>query len=226
MPARYSAAAALLAALVAAAPAHAVVFNVNGTTNGPDGIIDLPNVNAPLNTNIFVNAGDTVILGINPSDTWGFNGFQISARGMYDYGWDWNWYVPDPVNVPGASVILSTTVVYGSVAWSLDGLAWGAAYTDTGTTGSFTTITNTVIPNYPIWTAGRTFTAPSSGTLRLAMWDSVTSDNTSGPGSDTTIAVNVTVIPGEGSTPTPEPASMLLLGAGLAGLGLARRRRA
>ncbi len=228
--------AAAAAALIAATSANAATFIVNGNNNGPDAVV-APG-NAPLNTGVSVNAGDTVILAIDPADTWGFNFRQQNALGTYGNGWaPWNWYMPDSVNVPGLSTELGYNdagagcnlpggcIEYGAVAWSIGGQVWGPAYTSTGTTATVTTAYGT-FANYPVWTVGRTFTATRSGTLRLAMWDSDTSDNTSGPGSDRTIAVNVTVIPGQNQTATPEPASMLLLAAGLAGLGLARRRRA
>jgi len=220
------------ALVLTAGPVQATsFFNVDGQLNGPDPVMTPGN--APLNTGITVHAGDQVTLSINPSDTWGFNGYQVNALGTYAFGWaPWNTYAIDTANVPGAYNLAGygsangyqcynmSCIQYGAVAWSLDGLGWGAGYTDTGTTGTVSTPYGGVISNYPIWTVGTTFTAPSTGVLRLAMWDSVTSDNSSGVGSDRIIQVGVDVVPA-----VPEPASMALLGVALAGFGLARRSR-
>lgn len=67
--------------------------------------------------------------------------------------------------------------------------------------------------------------AAQSGTVRLAMWDSIVSDN--GLGShvlDTQLAATITVVPGVSAV--PEPSAIALFGIGaLVCVGLNRRKR-
>jgi hypothetical protein len=207
---RTSAIALLISAIAASASAAGTttVVNVDSVAHGAWGFSHVPSSQAPsnlgpLDTGIAVNIGDTVTISTEAADKWGINGFYINAHGTASVFGTWN---TTDLGFAGQS----TPLQYGSLAYSIDGQTWGETYTD------INNLNDTSI----------TFVAAQSGTVRLAMWDSIVSDNGLGGNVlDTQLAATITVVPGVSAV--PEPSAIALFGIGaLVCVGLNRRKRA
>jgi len=190
-------------ALLGATAAQAAVVTVDSVVHGAWGYSHSPSSGAPsnlgaLNTGINVAIGDTVTISTAATDTWKINGLTVNARGtMPFYG---------AGNKTDLGFAGQTALQYGSLAYSLDGLLWGSTFDDVNNVAS----TDTDV----------SFVATKAGTLRLAMWDSIVSDN---GGTDTSLLATINVVPGAAGN-VPEPASLALVAAALAGVGLSRRK--
>jgi len=218
----FAAALGLGAALLAPS-AMAAQFTVVGNMNGPLGAVgaDPTDYGTPVNTGISVHTGDTVTISTDPTNYWAFNndGFigtslnptpYMNATGFDGDGTSWSdggghtvyAYPGQPINS-------------GALAWSLDGTTWGAAYQSGAGWGSAASQNATTV----------TFTAPASGDLLLAMWDSYLPDNIDGNGHSFGTDMVATVSVTSASIGTPEPASIAVISLGIVALGVVRRRR-
>lgn len=208
-----SVAAASLLALGLACSAHAGVvttWTVDSVVNGVAPSLGNTSLNTGAKaTGVQINVGDVVVISTGADDRWNINGWQVTAAG-FPNGY-FNKVPPTPnshnhANLPDLNEL--TAIDYGALAYSLNGLDWSAAYDDA-------TLATTV-----------TFTATSAGTLLLAMYDSVVSDNGTGTiGSESNIlTVTVDVTPGARND-VPEPPMVALVGLALGALAFSRRRQ-
>jgi PEP-CTERM motif len=182
------------------------------TTHVVDSVVNavLPSVaNTPLatgalSTGVQVNIGDTVTISTGANDTWSLNGAQVTAVGYPAPNFGNGGH--NHYNAPGLNEI--TPIDYGALAFSLNGMDWAGAYNDVSLATTWT------------------FTATSAGTLLLAMWDSVTSDNTAANMDGRILTVSVDLTPGAGTgNDVPEPSTLALLTLALGGLAASRKRK-
>ena len=200
--------------LTAAACANAapLVFNVDSVVHGvlgPTGGGTPLNTGA-LNTLVSVQAGDTVSISTAPTDRWNINSQMVTAAGFPDGYFGYTSYMHNHANFSVFGEFSISPIDFGALAYSLDGVNWAGAYNDVS-------LATSVL-----------FTAASAGTLYLAMWDSIVSDNNSGIGSENNLLhVTVDVTPGNPPPPSnvPEPGTLMMSLLALAGLGSLRRER-
>lgn len=190
-------------ALLGTSATQASVVTVDSVMHGAWGYSHSPSSGAPtnlgaLNTGINIAIGDTVTISTAVTDTWKINGLTVNARGTMPF-----WGVGNKTDLGFAG---QTALQYGSLAYSLDGLLWGSTFDDVNNLASNDTDVS--------------FIATQAGSLRLAMWDSIVSDN---GGGDTSLMATINVVPAA-STNVPEPASLALVALALAGVGLSRRK--
>ncbi|MDH4390676.1 MAG: hypothetical protein QE285_04540, partial [Aquabacterium sp.] len=141
------------------AGAHAGVittWTVDSVVHGAVPVIGDTTLNTgPLLTSVQVGIGDTVKISTAANDRWNINGVQVTAAGFpagYGNG------THNTTNLRGLLNPL-TPIDFGALAFSLNGTDWAGAY-------DFNSLRTSV-----------EFTATSAGLLRLAMWDTVVSDN-------------------------------------------------
>lgn len=192
------------------AGAHAgaiTTWTVDSVVHGAVPVVgNTPLNTGPLLTTVQVGIGDTLRISTAANDRWNINGVQVTAAGFPDgYGNGTH----NTTNLGGRLNPL-TPIDFGALAYSLNGTDWAGAY-------NFNTLQTSV-----------QFTASSAGQLRLAMWDTIVSDNGTGsigqPGNILTVTVDHTPAVAS-SNPVPEPSAAALVGLALAALGLARRRQ-
>jgi hypothetical protein len=191
-------------------------------------------INAPVSVSVSylgeVNGGGTTVTGNT------FTGFTPAATfedaGVVDNG------PPNPGDIiglvggiPGA-VPLKDTITFGSTVhnpiiaiWSLGSIGTSASfvfdqtptYLNGGANGPYGGSTITVSGNTVSGNEG-------NGIIEfIGDYDSISWTN---PKAESWYGFQVGIAGNASSTPTPEPASLALLGAGLAGLGALRRRKA
>ena len=144
----------------------------------------------------------------------------------------WTYVGLSGVAAPAGSVVTVTAYAAGAVANDLFGIFYGTPLTSSilPTTTPVTSYANAQIIALDQGTTARanyqkdtlTFTVSSNFDVYFGFYDILPTGTGVGQANDYTYLDSVSITY---PTPAPEPASLALLGAGLLGLGLARRRK-